>query len=241
MAPIRPSDILNALRDYWWVVLVAALTAAGVSYVYARVQPPTFRSSVRMELSGRFDYGAQLTVERNLRPLAQRVRTTEVAREVDQRLQLDLGPERILGKVRAEANVDNIQILIEVDDTDPGLTERLALEIARVFEEQHAARNQGIPQSERTVVSMLDRPTSASLVWPRANAIVPVATGLGLIFGTLIALALAMVNDTIRTANDVARRLDTATLALIPGPVDALARSLHTPESGAIATQGSPT
>ena len=241
MLQVRPSDILDALRQYWWVVLIAAGAAAGFALLYARLQTPIYRSSVRMELSGRFDYGAQLTVERSLRPLAQRVRTTEVAREVDQRLRLDLGPERLLSKVRAEAIVDNVQVLIEVDDTDPAMAERLALEFARVFEEQHAARNLGLPQSERSVVSMLDRPTSASLVWPQTRAIVPVATGLGAGLGLLLGVLLAYVNDTIKTADDVTRRLQLATLALIPAPAGAIAQQLRQSKRGSVAAQGSPT
>jgi capsular polysaccharide biosynthesis protein len=222
------------------VVVIAAVTAAGFALLYARLQTPVYRSSVRLELSGRFDYGAQLTVERSLRPLAQRVRTTEVAREVDQRLRLDLGPERLLSKVRAEAIVDNVQVLVEVDDTDPSLAERLALEFARVFEEQHAARNLGLPQSERTVVSMLDRPTTASLVWPQTRAIVPVATGLGAALGLLLAVVLAYANDTIKNADDVTRRLQLATLALIPAPAGAIADQLRQSRAS-VAAQGSPT
>jgi capsular polysaccharide biosynthesis protein len=241
MMQLRPSDALAALRQYWWVVLIAAVAAAAFALLYARLQTPIYRSSVRLELSGRFDYGAQLTVERSLRPLAQRVRTTEVAREVDQRLRLDLGPERLLGKVRAEAIVDNVQVLVEVDDTDPVLAERLAVEFARVFEEQHAARNLGLPQSERTVVAMLDRPTAASLIWPQTRAIVPVATALGAALGALLALLLAYANDTIKTADDVSRRLQLATLALIPAPAGAISRQLRQSQAGSVAAQGSPT
>lgn len=241
MTQLRPSDVLDALRQYWWVVVITAAAAAGFALLYARLQTPIYRSSVRLELSGRFDYGAQLTVERSLRPLAQRVRTSEVAREVDQRLRLDLGPERLLSKVRAEAIVDNVQVLIEVDDTDPVLAERLALEFARVVEEQHAARNLGLPQSERSVVSMLDRPTAASLVWPQTRAVVPVAAGLGAAIGALLAILLAYLNDTIKTADDVARRLELATLASIPAPAGAIARQLRQSESGSVAAQGSPT
>lgn len=223
---IKPSDILEILRRRWWVVVVAALAAAVFSFLYTRLQAPVYRSSVRLELSGRFEYGAQLTVERNLRPLAQRVRTTEVAREVDERLRLDLGADRLLSKVRAEANEGNVQIQIEVDDNDPAMAERVALEFARVFEEQHAARNQGVPLSERTNVSMLDRPTPATLVWPRTSAIVPVATALGLALGAVLAVALHVLDDTIKTVDNVARLLGLATLAVIPGPVNQLTRSL---------------
>lgn len=240
MLIMKPTEALQALRSFWWVVVIACLVAGGVSTAYARIQTPVYRSSVRLELSGRFDYGAQLTVERTLRPLAQRVRTSEVAREVDQRLRLDLGPDRLLSKVRAEANVDNAQIVIETDDSDPALAERLALEFGRVFEEQHAARNQGLPQSERSVVALLDRPTPASLVSPQTRAIVPVAVALGAVLGSLLTLALAYVDDTVKSPREVGRYLNLPTLALIPGPIHAVSRDLRLEDSSAYAAQGTP-
>ena len=175
-----------------------------------------FRSSVRLEVSARFDNGQQLALERLLPQLAQRVRTSDVAREVDSRLRLDLGPEAILGKVRAEAVAQNGQILVEADDVDPARVEAIVLEMARVFEEQHAARNQGIPYQDRALVSILDRPTPARLVWPQTRALVGAALLLGLVVGGLLALGLDYLDDTLKTAADIERALGTVTLGRIP-------------------------
>src|ERR671939_34149 len=97
--PLR--DYLGVLRRRGWIIPVVVLVAAASAYLFARLQTPVYRSSVRLEVSGRFDYGAQLTVERQLSPLAQRLMTTEVAAEVDRRLKLDLGADALLGRVRA--------------------------------------------------------------------------------------------------------------------------------------------
>jgi len=201
-----------------------------VAVIYARMQTPIYRSSVRLEVSARFDNGQQLALERQLPQLAQRVRTTDVAREVDQRLRLDLGEQAILDKVRSEAVTASGQIQIEADDVDPGRVESIVLETARVFEEQHAARNQGIPTQDRALVSILDRPTPARLVWPQTRVIAGAAALLGLFVGVLLALAIDYLDDTLKTAADVERTLGTVTLGRIPRPL-----ALLTPVS---ATEG---
>jgi capsular polysaccharide biosynthesis protein len=210
---------LGILRRRWWIVLLVAATAAAVAVVYARLQAPVYRSAIRLEVSARFDNGQQLALERQLPQLAQRVRTTDVAREVDQRLKLDLGPQAVLDRLRAEAVVPSGQIQIEADDVDPGRVEGIVLETARVFEEQHAARNQGIPTQDRAIVSILDRPTPARLVWPQTRVIAGVATLLGLFVGALLAFLIDYLDDTLKTAADIDRALGTITLGRIPRPL----------------------
>lgn len=181
-------------------------------------------------MSARFDNGQQLALERQLPQLAQRVRTTDVAREVDGRLRLDLGAQGILDKLHAEAIVPSGQIQIEADDVDPRRVEAIVLETARVFEEQHAARNQGIPTQDRAIVSILDRPTPARLVWPQTRVIAGAAVLLGLFVGALLALAIDYLDDTLKTAADVERALGTVTLGRIPGPLVLLPTAPRAPD-----------
>src|SRR4051795_9172671 len=103
-------EYLVVLKRRGWIIPLVALVAAASAFGFARMPPPLFRSSVRLEVSGRFDYGAQLTVERQLSPLAQRLMTTDVATEVDRRLRLDLGPDALLAKVKAAPIAENVQI-----------------------------------------------------------------------------------------------------------------------------------
>jgi capsular polysaccharide biosynthesis protein len=190
--------------------------------VYASLQTPQYRSTIRLEVSARFDNGQQLALERLLPQLAQRVRTTDVAREVDDRLHLDLGPQAILDRLRADAVVANGQIQIEADDVSPARVEAIVLETARVFEEQHAARNQGIPSQDRAIVSILDRPTPARLFWPQKRIIVGAAALLGLFVGTLLAFILDYLDDTLKTPADIERTLGTIPLGRIPRPTSIL-------------------
>ena len=121
------------------------------------------------------------------------------------------------------------QIQIEADDVSPARVEAIVLETARVFEEQHAARNQGIPTQDRAIVSILDRPTAARLVWPQTRVIVGAAALLGLFVGALLAFALHYLDDTLKTAGDVERTLGTITLGQLPRPTALLASADHRP------------
>ncbi len=219
------------------VILVACSAAAG-AYLYTRLQAAVFRSSVRLEVSARFDNGQQLALERLLPQLAARVRTTDVAREVDGRLQLDLGTDAILARLRAESFAQNGQILIEADDVDPARVEAIVSATARVFEEQHAARNQGIPYQDRALVTILDRPTPARLVWPQTRTLVSVAVLLGAMAGVLLALGLEYADDTLKSAEDVERTLALHTLGWLPAGAALLHTSAAEPASAAREARG---
>lgn len=198
------------------MIVLVAVSAAAVALVYARLQDPVYRSTIRLEVTARFDNGQQLALERLLPQLAQRVRTSDVAQQVDSRLRLDLGPDAILTRVRAEPMIQSAQIHIETDDVDPARAEQIALETARVFEEQHAARQQGIPQQDRAIVSILDRPSAARLIWPQTRLLAAAAAVLGTVVGTALVFLLAYLDDTIKTPADVERALGLVTLGRIP-------------------------
>jgi len=209
-------EYLAVLRRRGWIIPLVVIAATVSAYGVARLQSPVYRSTIRLEVTGRFDYGAQLTAERQLSPLAQRILTTEVASEVDRRLRLDLGAPALLARVHVAPIVENMQIEVDADDVDPARAEAIAREFARVYEEQHAARELGQPVAERTVISTLDQPTPAVLVWPQARSLVAGACGLGLLLGVLLVFALDYLDDTLTTAADVERHLGLACIALIP-------------------------
>lgn len=210
-------DYLAVLFKRWWIVPLVALVAAVSAFLFARAQQPIFRSTSRLLVTpGRPDLGQQLTVEKQLRPMAQRVKTTEIARLVDQSERLDLGPERLLGMVRAEAVIDQGYVQIDADDTDPERAERIAGAFAQIFAQQQAAADAGKPQAERLNVEVLDRPTAAVQVWPQTRVIVLAAAILGLLGGVLLVFGLEYLDNTIKAPADIERLLGLTTLACIP-------------------------
>ncbi len=210
------ADYLRVLRKRWWLPPLVAVIAAASALLVARSQTPLFRSTSKLLVTpGRPDLGQQLTVEKQLRPMAQRMKTTEVARQVDETERFDLGPERLLARIRAEGMVDQGYVQIDAEDTDPERAERIAGAFAQVFAQQHAAADVGRPQAERLNVDVLDRPSAATQVWPQTRVVVLAAALIGLLGGFLLAHGLDYLDDTIRTAEDIERLLGLGTLARI--------------------------
>jgi capsular polysaccharide biosynthesis protein len=218
---LTPSQALGVLRDRWWVLLVAAVVAAVAAYGYTRLPgvEPRWRSSVSVQASGRFDYGNSLALERQLRPLAEKVRQLSVMREVDQRLHLDLPPERLLGLTRAEPVQDSNQIRIDVEDADQQRAEAIALELANVYTERHNASQEGTLRTEQVILTVLERPNAATLVWPQMRVIVPAAAALGLVVAAGVVLALALLDDTLKDAADVEHVLGLPLIGAVPTAV----------------------
>ena len=231
-APVTAVEALRALRERWWILLVAALVAATASYAYAKLWgEPRWRSSVLIQATGRLDYGNFLALEKELRPLAEQVLQLGIMREVDQNLHTDLPPERMLEHTRAEPVQDSGQLRLDVEDSDPRRAEQLTLEIADVYTRKHNAEEQGKLREERVILSTLDRPTQAILLWPQTRILVPAAALLGGVAAALVVLGTVYLDDSIRTPDHVRRYLELPVLGIVPRGRRA-ARASKQPASG---------
>jgi capsular polysaccharide biosynthesis protein len=169
-----------------------------------------------MQATGRLDYGNFLALEKELRPLSEQVLQLDIMRSVDQSLHTDLAPETMLDHTRAEPVVDSDQIRIDVDDSDAARAQQLSLAIADVYTQQHNAAEQGKLREERVILSTLDRPNQAILIWPQTGIIVPAAGLLGVLVASLIVLTMVYLDETIRTPTDVERYLELPVLGAVP-------------------------
>lgn len=210
-------EYARVLLRRWWLLPLVAVAAAGAALLFARMQTPLYRSTARLLVTpGRPDLGQQLTVEKQLRPMAQRVKTTDIARQVDESERLDLGAERLLGQIRAEAIIDQGFIQIDADDTDPRRAERIAGAFAQVFAQQQAATDVGKPQAERLSVDVLDRPSAASQIWPQTRVLLLAAGLVGLLGAILLGFGLEYLDATLVSADEAERLLGLPVLGRIP-------------------------
>lgn len=212
------------LREYavvvyrrWWVAVVAAVVALTTAYLLARAQAPVYRSSIALEVTGRIDYGQILAMDKLLRQISSRISTSGVAEDVDRRLQLDLGVDALLAKIHTQAFSDTMQIRVDVDDVDPLRAERIARVLGTVVEERQAAQMARLPQQERVILSVLDRPSAARFVWPATRSILLAAGLLGLLVGVFLTFVLDYLDDTIKSAEEAERYLNLPVLGTLPG------------------------
>jgi len=157
-----------------------------------------------------------LAVDKLLRQLAARARTTTVAREVEERLHTDLGPDGLLTRVKTLAIPDVLHVQIDVEDGDPTRAERIAQTWGQVVQDQQLAAMSSTPVSERVLLQVLDRASPAQSTVLGARSLVMAAGLLGLLAGALLAFALDYLDDTLDTERQIARHLALPTLALIP-------------------------
>jgi capsular polysaccharide biosynthesis protein len=227
-------EALRALRDRWWILLAAAVLASLAAYGYVKLMPAAesrWRSSVLMQATGRLDYGNFLALEKELRPLAEQVLQLGIMRDVDRSLHTDLAAEVMLEHTRAEPVQDSDQIRIDVEDSDPSRAELLSLTIADVYTQQHNAAEQGKLREERVILSTLDRPNTAVLIWPQTRILLPAAAALGLVVAGLAVLGGVYLDDTIRSPADVQRYLELPLLGIVPRgrtPKPSSSRSVET-------------
>src|SRR4051794_4413649 len=181
-------DAVRALRERWWTLLACGVLAAAAAYAYVKLPwvEPRWRSSVLIQATGRLDYGNFLALEKELRPLAEQVRQLGIMRQVDRNLHTDLSPESMLDQTRAEPVQDSGQIRLDIEDSDPRRAEQVSLEIADVYTRQHNAAEQGKLREERVILSTLDRPNGAILIWPQTRILLPAAALLGLLVAGLV-------------------------------------------------------
>jgi capsular polysaccharide biosynthesis protein len=211
------AEVLRELRERWWLLLVAAVLAATASFAYVRLWgEPRWRSSVLIQATGRLDYGNFLALEKELRPLAEQVLQLGVMREVDQHLHTDLPPERMLEHTRAEPVQDSGQVRLDVEDSDPRRAEQLSLEIADVYTRKHNAAEQGKLREERVILSTLDRPNQAILIWPQTHILLPAAALLGAVVAGLVIIGVVYLDDSIRTPEHVRQYLDLPVIGMVP-------------------------
>jgi capsular polysaccharide biosynthesis protein len=216
---VTTSEAMYALRRRWWLLLAAAVIAAVAAYTYVKLPwvEPRWRSSVLMQATGRLDYGNFLALEKELRPLAEQVLQLNIMRDVDRNLHTDLPSSTMLEHTRAEPVQDSDQIRIDFEDSDPARAEQLSLAIADVYTRQHNAAEQGKLREERVILSTLDRPNQATLIWPQTRILVPAAALLGLLVAGLVVLGGVYLDDSIRSPADVQRYLELPLLGIIPG------------------------
>jgi capsular polysaccharide biosynthesis protein len=212
------SESISALRERWWLLLVAFVVASAAAYAYIKMPwvQPRWRSSVLMQATGRLDYGNFLALEKELRPLAEQVMQLDIMREVDQNLHTDLPPETMLEHTKAEPVVDSDQIRVDVEDSDATRAEQISLAIADVYTQQHNAAEQGKLREERVILSTLDRPNQATLIWPQTRIVVPAAGLLGAAVAALVVLAMVYFDDSIQSPADVQRYLELPVLGIVP-------------------------
>lgn len=210
-------EIFHVLLSRIWLILSAGLFCALVCLILSKfVVTPTYESTTKIYILNKTDsssvtysdmqLGTQLTKD-----YAELINSRYVLEEVIQKLSLDAEYKDLLNKVEVTTPSDTRIVAITVTDTDPAQ----AMNIANCIREVSSDHIQNVMDIEAVnVVETANMPTE------KAGPSVMKWTLIGGVLGVFLVCAIVLVqylmDDTIKTSEDIEKYLGLSTLALIP-------------------------
>ncbi len=209
-------ELLEALRRRIWLIILALVLGAGAGVLYTKVlMTPVYTSTAMVYVLSKettltsladLQIGSQLTNDYRVV-----VTSRPVLEEVIDNLQLETDYVGLRGQLSLENPADTRILSISATDSDPQRAKAIVDEVAAVSSQYIADIMEMVPPKiiENGVV-----PVSPSAPSARRN---------GMLAGLLAAMAVCgviclrvILNDTIRTEDDVERYLGLTVLASIP-------------------------
>lgn len=218
-------EILVYLRAHWYVLLVSAMVGAMLFYlVSAAVLPKKFQSATKIYVLNQqnqqtvtytdLQTGTQLTKDYAELVLSRSV-TTQVMADLDLQNRYtdmkELTPEQLAGMISVQTLTDTRVIKITVTDTIPTRAQDIANAVRKAASE-HIYKVMDIEAVN--VVDVANLPEGPSSPNTMKNTAIGFAAGL---FIAAAAYTLVFIlDDTIKTPDDVERILGVSVLAVIP-------------------------
>lgn len=214
---INVGELLYVLLRKWWLICLCTAVAAAVFMAGTKVMvTPLYQSVTKIYVLSQQDGNYLTSTDIQLssyltKDFAELIKSRTVALEVIERLELDMTPEALMGRVTAQTKSDTRIVTIIVQNEDPVLAQRMA----NVIREVSATQIVNVMGVEAVnVVDEANLPTAPSSPDVRKNMI------LGAAWGCLLSVALVLfrhlLNDTIKNDEDVERYLNLSVLAVIP-------------------------
>lgn len=215
-------EIIRVLFSRFWLILGTAFLGALICFIISKfVMTPYYESTTKIYILNKTDdtavtytdvqMGTQLTKD-----YAELINSRYVLEKVIEQLSLvDMEYEDLMRKVSVDTPVDTRVIAITVENTQP----RLAMDIANCIREVAGEHIQNVMDIE--AVNVVE---TANMPIEKAGPSVIKWTVIGGVAGGFIVCAVILVifllDDTIKTSEDIEKYLGLSTLALIPAMED---------------------
>jgi len=214
-------DYLRILRKRGWIIIVVALIAGVSAFAFSKIQTPIYSATVKLSVvpARATDWGSSNSLKDLLRNYAENIRTHAMAAEVIDREQLDMDTSTLLSKLFVNPDSSTFTLALEARDRDPKVAMDIVNQMAIVFTEDREQWNQKQDKRDRIDVQMLD--SVYNLGYQQYSPRTQINTLAGLIFGALVGILVIfflewLETDTIRTAEDIERVIDTTVLGAVP-------------------------
>lgn len=213
------SELVGLLLHYAWLLIVVAIACGVAGFCFSRfVLPEQFESTTSIYILNRSSSDSTTYTTSELQAgtyltndYAELIVSRSVLEQVIAELGLDCDYEDLAGQVEVTTPSDTRIVSITVTDTDP----RQAQTIANAVRSEAAATIEEVMGVEEVnVIDEANLPTKKSAPSNTRNAALAAILGFCLVAGFLIVRHL--MDDTIKTSDDIERYLGLPTLAIIP-------------------------
>lgn len=211
-------EIFAVLLHWWWVMLLSAVIIGASAFAVSKfVITPTYESTTRIVILSKQNESTNLTYSdlqlgtQLTKDYAELIKSRYVIEQVLETFMLEADYESFINKVDVVTPTDTRIIDITLTDPDPLLAKEMVDEIRTVA----AVRIKEVMDIE--AVNVVDE---GNLPDKPANPSIPKWTVIGALLGAFVAAAVILIrfllDDTIKTSEDIERYLNLSTLALIP-------------------------
>lgn len=211
-------EYLNIIKKRWWLAVVVALAAAAVAFGYSVLQPRIYETSVTVVgKPAKPDEGLNNFIKAELRRLPTTLRSTDTAARIDQIGKFDLGPDAILGKIKAQDRPDQFILVITVNDTDRFRAAQIANVAADFIRDANLEFVATTPDDSKVFFEKTARaPVPERPSTPRTNLNTGAGAALGLVLGLLFIFVVEFFDTKIRREEDAENSTGLKVLGVVP-------------------------
>ncbi len=213
-------EIFGLLVHWIWLILLVGVVCAAVTYSICRfVLPEQFQSTTSVYILDKSDsnnnssttysdlqVGTQLTND-----YAEIIKSRSVVEAVITNLGLDEDYESLSKKIDVTTPTDTRMVTITVTDNDPSVAQKIANEVRDQATRQITAV---MAIDAVNVVDAANLPTEKSA--PHNTRDAAIAAVIGMLVAAIILIVRYLMDDTIKTSDDIEKYLGLPTLALVP-------------------------
>lgn len=211
-------ELYEIVKKRFWLLAAMMLLAAGASAAATRwFVIPVYESATTLivvkeqELEQTIQYNDVILSQKLVKTYGEIVKSRTVAKAVIDNLDLDLSAGKLIEMTTVNPVKDTEIISITVTGTDPAAITRIANELATVFMEQIV----DIMRIDNVqVIDPAEKP--AAPVRPRPLMNVAIAAVLGLMAGLGLVFLVEFMDNTVKTVEDVEKRLGLPVIGIIP-------------------------
>lgn len=226
-------ELIMALLYKWWIIMLTGIVVAAGAFCVAKfVIEPTFESTTSVYVISRQNENTTTSSDMTLgtqlmKDIAALVSSRTVAEEVIESLDLNMKVKDFEKMIAVSSGSDTRFLSITVTHTDPAMAQKIADKVREV------AAKRAVDVMKVEAVNVADM---ANLPLEKAAPSVGKYTILGGALGVFIAAGiiavLFLLNDRIKTPDDVEKYLKLSTLGSIPYDVESMGEETQSKNKG---------